>query len=217
MRERQIVICLGRAGTGKTRKLSRCVVERLGELQSAGIASLVLIHDERCRVAGGWDTNAIGCLAPERARYKSPADMLAAVADDGKYASWMNTFYECDPLALFVIAENRRRAGRATIVVMDELDRLPAQLRRDRPGERDAYACAHYGRCAPVDILATCRQPQRIDSSWFALADVVHAFALTGDLQLQRIKQSGWGDADHLVAALPALKPFQYITIEPGG
>jgi len=220
MIQRELVICLGRTGTGKTRLLHQETLRRIKDLHAAGVATLVIIHDTRLPRPGGWDASAIGYLAPERARYRTVADMLDAAQDvDGetRHASFVNAIYEDDPLALFAVANARRESGRATLLVIDELDQTPERLVRSRPDHASAYKCLHYGRVGPVDILATMRQPQRVDPAWLALATKVHAFQLTGDLQLARIKASGWPNAEQLAAELPRLSPFHYLSIEPGG
>jgi hypothetical protein len=221
MIQRELVICLGRTGTGKTRLLHQEVLRRVRELHAADVATLVVVHDTRLPRPGGWDHSAIGCIAPERARYRTVRDMLAAATqgDDGetRHASFVNAVYEDDPLQLFALANARRESGRATLLVIDELDQTPERLVRSRPDHAAAYKCLHYGRVGPVDILATMRQPQRVDPAWLALATKVHAFQLTGDLQLARIKASGWPDAERVAAELPKLAPFHFMSIEPGG
>jgi len=215
METRRIYLALGRAGCGKTRHLSRAVALRSSEMLSAGVRPLVLIHDTRMGKPGSWDENAIGCLAPEDARFPTTS-AVAESAEEGNVRP-VCSVYQDDALNVMCLAWARCDASESTIVVMDELDQLPEQFRRARPRHRAAYRCLHYGRTHPCDVFATIRQPQRIDSGWFALATDVALFNLSGDLQLTRIRTSGWENADELAKKLPELAEFDYIKLSLPG
>jgi len=215
---RELVMAIGRTGCGKTFKLAAEVRRRLEQLHDAGVATVVLIHDTRLRVGQGWDPKAIGALAPEHARWKNIGELKDKGRDDkGRYLAHVNAFWECEPTELFGLANLRRRAGRATLVVVDELTMLPSQLQRSRPDHRAVHECLHFGRVGPVDVYATTQQPQRIDSAWLALATRVHLFSLAGDLQLDRIRRQGWHGADTIADRLPGLQPRQHFSLSPGG
>lgn len=208
--QRTVYLALGRPGCGKTRHLARRVTEHI----AAAPRQLCLIHDVRMGRPGAWDADAIGCLAPEHARFETVAQ-LGDQADEHEHKiPSVVAIYRDDALALTELAWARADiAGQGTTIVLDELDQLPERLHRTRPDHDAAYRCLQYGRTYPIDIFASIRQPQRCDPQWFACATTVALFRLTGDLQLQRIRTSGWPAAEKLAEQVSGLLPYQYLSV----
>lgn len=210
---RQVYLALGRPGTGKTRHLARVVREAC-----LTAPMLTLIHDVRMGRPGAWDTDAIGCLAPEEARFRDMGE-LAGWADehDGR-VPMVCAVYQDEALSLASLAWSRAEQLQVgTRIVWDELDQLPQRIERTRPDHDAAYRCLQYGRTFPIDIYGSLRQPQRCDPQWFACASTVALFQLTGDLQLQRIRQSGWPDAEELATQVAGLPEYHYLRVNLRG
>jgi hypothetical protein len=212
MSERTVYLALGRPGTGKTRHLAGALRSHFQKRPQ-----LTIIHDVRMGRPGAWNDDAIGCLAPEEARFYDLREMFEA-AEEGNVPALCSVYHD-QALNVAKLAWARAETSQqGTTIVFDELDQLPERLVRNKPGHRETYECLQYGRPLPVDIFGSIRQPQRCDPQWFACATQVALFNMSGDLQLQRIRQSGWPDCDKLSQQVPTLDQYQYILLDlPGG
>jgi hypothetical protein len=207
--ERECVIAIGRTGCGKTSYLLERLRARMAEL--AHRKPVVLIHDER---AVSWD----GKLEPKSigggagtVPFPTASKLMEHVREN---RSWPRVacIYEQPPTALFAIAWKRAKtSGAATIVVIDELDKLPSRL----PERGAVYNCLHYGRPYPIDIFGSSREPQRVSPSWFSLASRAALFQCQGVHTLTAVKKAGWVFADELASKLPSLPPHVYYEVRP--
>lgn len=163
----------------------------------------MFIHDEKLRIAGGWQSHAIGAIAPEAGRLKSPADL-----PPDKYPSRIMAFYECEAHEVAAAAWSHvRSTTEGCVLVIDELDRL-----RPRLGFEDlAYRSIHHGRQYGLDIFGTTRRPATTDKAFFSEATSVALFRLEGPLDLSAISRCGWSNADKLAEAVPQLADRQFL------
>ena len=195
-----IRIALARQGWGKTWYLGHMVRQRVAELGAK--CPPVLIHDIRCKDPKGWRKGTIGCLAPPKHRYPRY---------QGKLTAPVTTFFECPAEHLFQLAWYRRlKLGKGTILVIDELDKLPPVIHPQRHPQ--VYACIHYGRVYPIDILGTARRPQNIDKALLSEAELLAIGRIQESRALEALRRGGWLDSQ-TIDRIPKLNSREFITV----
>jgi len=179
----------------------------MSELASEHRWPCVFIHDERCRIGGGWDPHAIGCIAPEKARLPSPSRLKNG------YPSRVMTFYECDAARVADLAWiHAKGSGQGAILVVDELDRFGPRL----DNRSSAYKALHHGRGYSLDVFGTARRPATIDKAFLSEASEVALFHLEGHRDLETLEKCGWPRSKEIAKAVTTLEKRKFI-IPTGG
>lgn len=204
-----IYLAIGKKGSGKTWWLAHNLRQHLFKHASQGSYPAVLIHDERSIRGGSIDPKSIGAIAS--GHYRN-VQAFERDVENGRYKHRIALFYQCEASNVCDLAWRwALQNNRPSVVVVDELDRLPVRLLHND----SAYRLIHHGRPIPVDLLGSTRRPQSIDNAFMSEADKIALFQLHEAAACETIKKTGWPGCDYLAETAPRLKPPQFYAVEP--